>query len=315
MVSTRTVTREVTNVSDASETYNAELVLPPGIDVQVTPASLTVSPGQSATYDVTFTFVSGLIDYYRFGSLTWVSDDHSVRSVLSVRPLSIDAPYENFWSGVDGNKSFPVDFGYTGSYFPAVHDLHLPDKAPGFVDNDPNKTFTLRSRDGVTLVTYDVPADQAFLRFATFDEHTDGQDDLDMYVYYCDPKEFLCTDQNNNVFIDNFSKIGQSGGATSDEQVDVLSPHEGIYAVFIHGFATEDLNGTNYKLLAWQFGMDDSPGNMTVTGPRPRFVNAGEPQDVTVNWSGLAPNEIYLGGILHKTPDELVSLTVINIKN
>jgi subtilisin family serine protease len=48
LTSTRTVSRRVTNVSDTSETYTAEIVLPAGIDVQVTPASLTVAPGQSA---------------------------------------------------------------------------------------------------------------------------------------------------------------------------------------------------------------------------------------------------------------------------
>jgi hypothetical protein len=321
MISTRTVTRRVTNVSDSSETYNAEIVPPPGIDVQVTPAGLSVGPGQSATYDVTFTFVSGPLNFYRFGSITWVNSDHSVRSVLSVRPLSIDAPYEKLWSGVDGNDSFPVDFGYTGSYFAGVHDLETPDEENGFVDDDPNKTFTLRSGDGVTLVTYDVPADQAFLRFATFDEDTDGNDDLDMFVYYCPPPRDLCQ-LGNNVFIDNFSKIGQSGGETSREQVDVLFPAEGIYAVFIHGFSTDNSNGepgANYKLLAWQFGIADVPGKMTATGPP--FVNVGTTQNVTVNWSGLASDTMYLGGILHNIPEVLtdaknglVSLTVISVK-
>ncbi len=322
--STRTITRRVTNVSDISETYIAVIELPPGVDVQVIPARISVAPGESVTYDVTLTHRSGPLDFYRFGSLTWVSDDHSVRSVISVRPLSIDAPYEKFWSGVDGNDSFPVDFGYTGSYFAGVDDLDPPDVADGFVDDDPNRTFTLRSGDGVTLVTYDVPADQAFLRFATFDELTDGNpDDLDMFVYHCPPR-LLCQ-VGTNVFIDNFSKIGQSGGATSDEQVDVLFPEEGIYAVFIHGFETDndaDAGGPGscYTLLAWQFGIVDEPsGKMTATGPP--FVNAGGTQDVTVNWSGLDPDTMYLGGILHNIPEGLtdvkngvVSLTIINVK-
>jgi hypothetical protein len=52
---------------------------------------------------------------------------------------------------------------------------------------------------------------------------------------------------------------------------------------------------------------------MTATGPT--FVTAGTTQDVTVNWSGLAPDTIYLGGISHNTPEGLVSITVINIGN
>jgi hypothetical protein len=320
LISTRTITRRVTNVSDVSETYIAEIELPPGVDVQVTPGSISVVPGESVTYEVTLIHQSGQLDQDQplFGSLTWVSSNHSVRSVISVRPISLDAPYEKLWSGVDGNDSFSVNFGYSGLYFAGVDDLDPPDIALGSVDNDPNKTFTLRSGDGVTLFTYDVPADQAFLRFATFDEHTDGNDDLDMFVYYCDSTIDLCQ-EGTNVFIDNFSKIGQSGEETSCEQVDVLFPHEGIYAVFIHGFATEDLNGTNYELHAWQLGIVNNPNIMTATGPP--FVNVGDKEDVTVNWSGLDPDRLYLGGILHNIPEVLtdaknglVSLTVISVK-
>ncbi len=303
LTSTRTVTRRVTNVSDSSETYNAEIVAPFGIDVQVTPASLVVGAGASATYDVTFNYQSGPLDFYRFGSLAWVSGDHSVRSVLSVQPLSVSAPGDVIAFGGSGSVTFPVDFGYTGTYSPGVHGLNLPLVIDGFVDEDRDKTFTFRTTNGVTAHLIDVPADQLFLRFATFDALTDGEDDLDMFVYYC-PDGINC------------SKIGQSGGATSEEQVDVLLPGQGTYAVFIHGFETDNAAGgpgAFYTLLGWSFGIVDDQGNMTASGPP--FVNAGTTEDVTVSWSGLAPDTIYLGGISHNTPDGLVSLTVISVEN
>ena len=303
LTSTRTVSRRVTNVSDTSETYNAELELPSGIGVQVTPASLTVGPGQSATYDVTFTYQSGPLEFYRFGSLTWVSNDHSVRSVLAVRPLSVSAPRDIIAFGGSGSVTFPVDFGYTGIYLPGVHGLNLPLVLDGFVAEDPDKTFTFRTTNGVTAHLIDVPANQLFLRFAMFDALTDGNDDLDMYVYYC-PDGVNC------------SKIGQSGGATSEEQFDVLLPGAGTYTVFVHGFETDNVAGgpgSNYTLLGWAFGLVDDQGNMTATGPA--FVNAGTTGNVTVDWNGLAPDTIYLGGISHNTPDGLVSLTVISVEN
>ena len=303
LTSTRTVTRRVTSVSDTSETYNAELELPSGIGVQVTPASLTVGPGQSATYDVTFTYQSGPLEFYRFGSLTWVSNDHSVRSVLAVRPLSVSAPGDIIAFGGSGSVTFPVDFGYTGIYSPGVHGLNLPLVLDGFVAEDPDKTFTFRTTNGVTAHLIDVPADQLFLRFAMFDALTDGNDDLDMYVYYC-PDGINC------------SKIGQSGGATSEEQFDVLLPGAGTYTVFVHGFETDNVAGgpgSNYTLLGWAFGLIDDQGNMSATGPA--FVNAGTTGEVTVDWNGLAPDTIYLGGISHNTPDGLVSLTVISVEN
>ena len=298
-----TVKRRVTNVTENTETYNVEAELPPGINLTVSPTSLTVGPGQTVEYEVTLMFTDGPQDIYRFGSLTWVSNDHRVRSVIAVQPLSVDAPREMFSFGGSGSLSFPVDFGYTGAYSPGVHGLRLPLILDGFVDEDPDKTFTFRTSNGVTAHLVDVPADQAFLRFSTFDELTDGNDDLDMYVYYC-PDGINC------------SKIGQSGGPTSREEVDIFLPGAGTYAVFIHGFETDNVAGgpgAFYTLLSWAFGLFDDQGNMTATGPM--AVTAGTTADVTVDWNGLAPDTIYLGGISHNTPDGLVSLTIINIGN
>ena len=55
----------------------------------------------------------------------------------------------------------------------------------------------------------DVPPNQAYLRFALFDEATDGDDDLDLYVYYC-PND-IC------------SRIGESGSETSAEEVSLVT--------------------------------------------------------------------------------------------
>jgi subtilisin family serine protease len=302
LIGQRTITRRVTNVSDNSESYIAEIVEPPGIAVQVAPPSLTLGPGQSASYDVTLTYQSGPQDIFRFGSVTWVSDDHRVRGVLSVRPLSIDAPGEIVSFGGSGTLTFPVEFGYSGSYSPNVHGLSLPYVDDGFVDQDPDKTFSFRTGNGVTAHLVDVPADQLYLRFALFDELTDGNDDLDLYVYYC-PDGINC------------SKIGESGGETSREQVDIYAPGAGTYAVFVHGFETDPAggSGTFYTLLGWAFGINDNQGNMSAVGPA--FVTSGTTEDVTVTWSGLAADTLYLGGISHNTPEGLVSLTLINIGN
>lgn len=303
LTGTRTIIRRVTNVTDNTETYNLELELPPGVNVEVAPQMLSVGPGQTAEYQVSLTFVSGPQDIYRFGSLAWVSNDHTVHTVIAVQPLSIDAPGEILSFGGSGSLTFPVEFGYTGAYSPGVHGLSLPLVIDGFVDEDPDKTFTFRTEGGVTAHLIDVPADQAYLRFATFDELTDGEDDLDMYVYYC-PDDINCF------------KLAESGEATSREQVDVFLPDAGTYVVFLHGFETDNVAGgpgSFYTLLGWAFGLLDDQGNMTASGPT--FVNAGTTEDITVNWTGLAPDTIYLGGISHNTPDGLVSLTVINIGN
>jgi hypothetical protein len=294
----------VTNVSDNTETYDVEVSVPPGIEINVTPPTLSLGPGQSASFDVSLSYVSGPLDLWRFGSLTWVGDDSEVRSSIAVKPASITAPDEIVAFGGTGSRTFPVEFGYSGSYSPGIHGLNLPLIQSRFVDNDPTKTFTRRTDNGVTEHALTVPPNQLFLRFSLFDALTDGDDDLDMYVYYCGENGNTC------------SRIGESGEPTSEEQFNLLRPAPGVYGVYVHGFETDEVNGgpgANYQLLAWSIGHVDDKSNMSATGPP--FVAAGTVADVTVNWSDLLSNTIYLGGISHNTPQGLSELTIITIGN
>ena len=303
LASQRTVTRRVTNVSDAPGSYTASVEAPAGIGVTVGPSVITLQPGESTEFDITFSMQSGPLDLWRFGSLSWTSNDRAVRSQLAIRPISITAPAQVTQFGTSGAVSFPVEFGYTGAYAPTPHGLRLPLVINGFVDDDPTKTFSFRTTDGVTAHLIDVPPDQAYLRFALFDTLTDGDDDLDLYIYYC----------ADNV---NCVRVGESGEPTSNEEVNFLYPSAGRYAALIHGFATDNVSGgpgANYQLLSWAFGLVDDQGNMTVAGPT--FVNAGSTGDVTVTWGGLQSNTIYLGGVGHNTPDGLQAITVIRIGN
>jgi hypothetical protein len=299
----RTVTRRVTNVSDQAGTYTASIVTPDGIGVTVDPPTISLQPGQSTTFDVTVSQQSGPLDLWRFGSLTWQSSEHSVYSAIAARPVTITAPAQVTDFGTDGSLAFPVEFGYTGAYTPSVHGLRLPLVIDGFVDDDPTKTFTFRTINGVTAHLIDVPANQAYLRFALFDTLTDGDDDLDLYIYHCP--------DNVNCF-----RVGESGEPTSNEEVSFMRPAAGRYAALVHGFATDNISGgpgANYQLLAWSFGLVDDQGNMTTSGPS--FVNAGTTDTVTVNWTGLQSNTIYLGGVGHNTPTGLSAITVIRIGN
>ena len=299
----RTISRRVTNVSDETESYTAVVVPPAGIGVTVDPPSITVAAGQSATFDVTFSFESGPLDLWRFGSLAWENNNRSVHSSIAIRPISITSPAQVTDFGASGSVSFPVEFGYTGAYSPGVHGLRLPLVIDSFVADDTTKTFSFRSTNGVTMHLIDVPADEAYLRFSLFDTLTDGDDDLDLFIYHC-PDNVNCV------------RIGESGEPTSNEEVNFLLPAGGRYAALVHGFETDNVNGgsgANYTLLAWSFGLADDQGNMTASGPA--FVNAGTTDTVTVDWMGLLPDTIYLGGVSHNTPQGLSAITVIRIGN
>lgn len=310
----QTVRRHVTNVSDETSTYTAEVEAPSGVTVSVVPPGISVAPGATATFDVSFSFDSGPIDLWRFGSLTWTSDDRDVYIPIAVRPASVTAPGEITALGSAAGLTFTADFGYTGAYAARVHGLRLPvvigdnvsddvDNNFSFVDNDPTKTFSFRFDNGVTAHLVDVAANQIFLRFALFDALTDGDDDLDMYVYHC-------ADLINCVL------VGESGEPTSQEEFDLFYPEGGRYVVLVHGFETDEIAGgpgAIYRLLGWSLGLVDDPGNMTVSGPA--FVNSGTAETITVNWGGLLTETIYLGGISHNTPQGVSAFTLIRVAN
>jgi len=272
--------------------------------VDIAPNSLSLAPGESASFELTVTYESGPLDLWRFGSFTWRSDEHTVYSPITVKPTSVLAPEEISTFGGTGVLSFDVEFGYSGGYSADVHGLNLPLVLTGFVDDDPTNTFTFRSIEGVTRHVISVPAGQLYARFALFDALTDGDDDLDLYIYYCGLDGSSCT------------KIGESGESTSEERFDVLRPAEGLYAVHVHGFETDQAQGgpgANYQLLAWGLGITDNKGNMSASGPA--FVNAGTTGTVTVDWTGLISNTIYLGAISHNTPQGLSAITLITVGN
>ncbi|MDX1508991.1 MAG: S8 family serine peptidase, partial [Woeseiaceae bacterium] len=255
-VTSTTVTRRVTSVSEQTETYTPTIFRPIDFQVAVDPPSLTIAPGETASFDVTVSFDGGNLDLWRFGSVTWNSAGHSVRSTLAVKPVTLTAPFEVNSFGGTGTFDIPIEFGYDGSYEARVHGLNEPEIQSGFVDNDPTKTFDFRNGNGVTQHRFDVPAGQLYLRFALFDRFTDGDDDLDMYVYYCGTNNTGCV------------QIGQSGEPTSEEEFNLFRPEAGVYGVLIHGFATDQVAGgagSNYDLYHWRFGEIDDPGNMTVS--------------------------------------------------
>ena len=80
-----TVTRKVTSVLNVPSTFVANVVEPPNAKVNVSPPTLTIQPGGSATFTVTFTITSRS-DNFEFGSLTWTNQaGNKVRSVLGVQ--------------------------------------------------------------------------------------------------------------------------------------------------------------------------------------------------------------------------------------
>jgi len=303
------VRRRVTNIGPPA-TYTADVTPPPNVDVFVEPPSLTLTTGQSADFTVRFVDRGTDLDAWNFGRLTWFDGaSQRVTSPISVQAVTLRAPPELYLTGTTGSTKMPAAFGYTGAYAAGVHGLRKPfldanGQVPRyFVDNDPTNTFTNRSNNGVTRTTLTVPPNQLYLRVALFNEFTDGADDLDLYLFYCPTTPDDCV------------QIGQSGGLTSDEEIDVTQPQAGQYQVLVHGYETDDVAGgpgANYSLFTWSFGISDAVGNLGVTAPA--AVSAGDRLDLDVNWSSLDPATHYLGAISHFTRGALYGLTIVNVR-
>ncbi|MCC5867520.1 MAG: S8 family serine peptidase [Gammaproteobacteria bacterium] len=297
LVGSDQVRRRLTATQSGS--FVAEIDAPPGTQVSVTPSTLNLGTGETANYTVNIDAAGIPLNEWRFGSLTWRSADHAVRSPLAAQARALAAPGELQLAGVAGETTFQLRAGYTGSYTPQAHGLRQPLVVEGFVQQDPQQRFTFRDGSGVTQHLIDIPPDQAYARFALADELTSGNDDLDLYLFYC-PGD-VCT------------QVGQSIGLSSDETVSLLFPAPGRYAALVHGFATDPASGpgADYLLLAWSFGVNDDVGNMLPLGPG--FVSAGEEVTIELRWQDLEADSLYLGGISHNTPEGLQGLTVIRI--
>ena len=148
---------------------------------------------------------------------------------------------------------------------------------------------------GTTKTVINVPAGTTLARFSTFNDATDGNDDLDLYVY----------DSGG-------TQVGSSGGGDAIEQVDLVNPASGDYTVYVHGFATDGPDA-NYTLFAWELGSADA-GNMAVSG-LPASATVGGHSTLTLNWSGLATGKRWLGAIDYGNGSTTIGSTIVRINS
>jgi hypothetical protein len=287
--------------------YRVSVDAPEGYNVTVHPQYLKLAPGETASYDVTITNETAPPGEWFHGSLTWSDGKgHDVRSPISVNAVALVAPAEVGSTGTDGELDFDVTFGYSGEYAAGTHGLNEPDLWLSVVEDDPFDSFAFLGPGTDIAFLEEVPEGTAFARWSTFDEYTSGNDDIDLYLYYC--PDFLCT------------QIDSSGSGGSNESVEVVLPLndptiDDPYLVFTHGFDTEDSLPSTIILFQHTVGLVDDAGNMVVTAPGSASI--GNTETINVSWSGLSegPGSKQLGAVSHSDADGLQGLTLINIDN
>jgi hypothetical protein len=267
--------------------------------VSVSPSKLTIGPGRTATYKVTFTRTTAAYGSYVTGSLTWADGTHSVRSQLAIRPVGIKAPVELSGTGASGQATVSVQPGFTGTLSTSVAGLVAGTARPATLKNPTGAGFPVNApvaSDHTAKYTVVVPAGTSLARFATFDADVAAGTDLDMFVYRAGTN----------------SRVGSSTGGTAQEQVDLVNPAAGSYDVYVDLFALGA--GTTEQAVSefdWVLG-SASAGNLTVT-PASVAATVGKATSLTASWSGLTAGTRYLGRLSYGDGTSTFGGTVVRI--
>jgi subtilisin family serine protease len=287
----QTVTRKVTNVGTTAATYTPITTGLAGIDVTVDPSSLSLNPGQTGSFTVTFTRTTAQLNAYVGGQLTWGDGTHNVRSPVVIRPVPIAAPLEV--TGDASGISYEVKTGYAGTLNFAARGLVPATTFDETVAQDPDQTFDPADPTGTVHEDIDVPAGLTLFRVG-IDEGfiTPSGTDLDVYVYR------------------GGTRVGQASDGDSNEMVTFTNPTAGTYTVYIHGFNTNGPSA-NVTLFSWQLTPADAD-NMTVPGPAPATIGGTVPVDLS--FSGLDNGTWYLGQTVYNDGVSNIGATIVNVK-
>jgi subtilisin family serine protease len=283
----QTVTRTVTNVGSTATTYRANVRLP-GFDVEVSPQRLTLAPGESREFTVTFTRDTATLGQWAIGSLTWTDRTHRVRTPIAAQPVVVSAPTEvHADASAAGSQDFTVTPGFTGSLDTAIAGLVGVTPTTDSVTSGAFDTANPTTGPQTKLYSVDVPDGTAAARFSL--DSADDTADLDLYVYR------------------DGRLVALSASGAADEQATLIRPAAGSYDVYVNGFATPG-GSTTYQIS--NFVVDPAAaGNATVT-PDPAQVTIATQTTLTANWTGLDPAKRWLGVISYSGSDDVTLLSV-----
>jgi subtilisin family serine protease len=253
-----TLTRTVKNPGSASATFNASASLP-GWDVVVSPSSLTVGPGASASFSVKLARTSATVNTWAFGNVVWSDGLRQVRSPLTVRGTLFASPALVEDTRATGSKVFTVGTGYDGALATTPIGLVPATRSAGAVSTGATQCFNVT-----------IPVGAAAARFRLFNSEVQGgaASDLDLYVY--------------NGPGGTGTLVGVSGSGTSDELVDLPAPPHGNYSACVDGFAPVGGNA-NFTLSSWVVGPAAGVQTLRAAGAAKAYL--GGTGSIGLSWS------------------------------
>jgi hypothetical protein len=255
--------RNVKNVSNQASTYTAQASIP-GFAVEVSPATLSLNPGESKSFTVTLSRTTAAKQVYQYGALVWSDGTHKVRSPITAKASLLAATSQLYSEDTTGSKVFSIGTGSDGKLSLNKGGLKEATLSTSTISNDSGakngeaECLSGTSTAGVKVHNFNVPANNLVSRFALYNADTlhGAQDDLDLLVM-------------NSAGV----KVGSSGSDGSNETVQLFNLPAGNYKACVVGYSLKG-GSSSYTLSSW-------------------IVNAGE---IAGEFKALAPSKIYLGG-------------------
>jgi hypothetical protein len=280
----QTVVRKVTNVGTNPATYSASVNGLAGLALSITPASLTLAPGETKPFAIAFTRTSAALNAYAGGQLRLSDGVRTARIPIVVRPIPLAAP-------VQVSGSYTVRFGYDGPFTATPRGLVAATTSPGTVADDPTNGDCSLTSPNARLIPVVIPVGITYARFSLFDADVNPGTDIDLCVF-------------------NASKVlvGASATGTSAEEVNLLNPAADTYTVVVQGWGV--VGSSPFKLHTWLLGSADA-GNMTVTAPA--AATTGGTGTVTLGFSGLTAGVKYLGSVAYGGTTGLPNPTIVRV--
>jgi subtilisin family serine protease len=292
------VTRSVTNVSGSPATYTSSISVP-GYSAVVSPASLSLAPGQTKSFTVTLAPTTAEQNKWAYGSLTWSDGVHTVRSPVTARAgKAISAPIEVTGTTTSGTRLFGIKTGFSGRMsankggMKAV-TLGAPVAlTPQATSSAQLKALCTAGVDTAHVKVYPVtvPAGAIVARYELHDADVGtAGDDNDMG---------LLSPTGTWVY---------SGSDGSNESVEVVSPAAGAYKLCVVAWAGAPT--MTHKLSSWLVTSADASSTLNVL--LPGNAVSGGTSTVGVAWSKLSTGNRYLGGFQLKDPAGVVQATTL----
>ena len=294
------MTRTVTNVGRTSETYTASVDGVRGVAVSVSRPSFTLRPGESTTYDVTFSArQGGSLRSRRRRSADLEGFARTPRPDPGRRSTRA-GPRPGRAPG-SGDHRRPADLRCRRRDRNSVSRLSRPGRCASGRLRASTGSFDVAkpsSSSSTKADTFSVPAGSSLARVEV--RGASPGDDLDLYLYR------------------KGDLVAQSVNHGGDETITLTNPRPGAYTAYVHASAaTGDL--TIGSVTGWVLDAADRPAaddrNDQITarlsvGPSPVQVTGGRRFGVDLSWRGLDLSRRWLAVIRYDDSDRNTVLTV-----